>query len=218
LIEFTVEGKGPGEEIDLANSGTVRARGRVWGIVAVETIELVVDGNVVRTWQPDGDGTSFDFDVGIDVSDSGWIHLRVAGNRDDRWPLDTAYPQAFTNPVWVTVADRPIRSASAADYAVRWIDKLQAMADEWPGWRAEREREHVFAQFEAAREIYRRRGAEAGPNAGGDAVSAPTLPTVVAQPSGVDAVLQAISPVSDDVVWIGGHEGTILLTQDGGAT
>ncbi len=219
LIEFKVEDKGPGEELDLADPGTVRVHGRVWGVVAMERVELVVNGNVVRTWQSDGDRTSFDFDDGIDFSDSGWIHLRVAGNRDDRWPLDTTYPQAFTNPVWVTVANRPIRSAEAADYAIRWIDKLQAMADEWPGWRAEREREHVFAQFEAAREIYRRRGAEAGRDArDASSVSDPAPPTVVAQPSGVAAVLQAVSPVSDDVVWIGGHEGAILLTRDGGAT
>jgi hypothetical protein len=41
---------------------------------------------------------------------------------------------------------------------VRWIGTLQALADAWPGWRAQKERAHVFAQFEEARETYRRLG------------------------------------------------------------
>ena len=228
LIDFAVEGRGPGEELDLDAPGDVRVSGRVWGVVPMEMAELVVDGEVVRTWEFTGDRKSLTIDDRIDIGASGWIHLRVTGNREDRWPLDTAYPQAFTNPVWVTVAGRPIRSAEAADYAIRWIDKLQTMAEEWPGWRSEREREHVFAQFEQAREVYRARGAEAegGPDATGDpdatvgpdATPVPALPTVIEQSSGTTEVLQAISPVSEETVWVSGHGGVILRTLDGGST
>jgi hypothetical protein len=58
--------------------------------------------------------------------------------------------------VWLEVDGQPIRNGASADYALRWIDKLQQMADAWPGWRAEKERAHVFAQFDEAREVYRR--------------------------------------------------------------
>ena len=70
--------------------------------------------------------------------------------------MDVAYVQAFTNPVWLQVGDEPIRSRAAADYGLRWIDKLQEMAAAWPGWRAEKERAHVFAQFDEARQVFRR--------------------------------------------------------------
>jgi hypothetical protein len=76
--------------------------------------------------------------------------------------MDVAYVQAFTNPVWIQVGDQLIRDAAAADYGLRWIDTLQEMADAWPGWRAQKERDHVFAQFDEARAIYRRLAAEAG--------------------------------------------------------
>ncbi len=214
LIEFTVDGREPGEEIDLDGPAEVRLRGRVWGVAPMERVELVVDGEVVRTWRFTGDRKSLDIDEGLQVAASGWLHLRVEGGRGDRWPLDTAYPQAFTNPVWITVADRPVRSAAAADYALRWIDKLQEMADEWPGWRSEREREHVFAQFDRAREVYRQRGAEAA-NPG--PAPAPSPPAVVEQSSGTTEVLQAISPVTDETVWASGHGGLIVRTLDGGA-
>jgi hypothetical protein len=35
------------------------------------------------------------------------------------------------------------------------------MAEAWPGWRSDREREHVFAQFDEARAIYEEFAAEA---------------------------------------------------------
>ncbi len=42
--------------------------------------------------------------------------------------------------------------------------------------------------------------------------------TLKDQTSGVTAVLQAVSPVSDSIVWVGGHAGVILRTRNGGRT
>ena len=102
------------------------------------------------------DGRSAAFTVSRRVTASGWCHLRAEGAPGERFPMDVSYVQAFTNPVWLLAGDEPIRDAGAADYALRWIDKLQDMADAWPGWRSSRERAHVFAQFDEAREVYRR--------------------------------------------------------------
>ena len=217
LVDFHVDGKGPGEDLALDEPGEVQLRGRVRGMVRMEKAEVVVNGEVVRTYLFEGDRKSLVIDESIPVPGSGWVHLRVTGLREDRWPLDTSYPQAATNPVWVTVGGQPVRSAEAADYAIAWIDKLETMADEWPGWRSEREREHVFAQFEQAREVYRRRGAEAASDGSGGAAAA-IGPEVTEQSSGTTETLQAISPVSEETVWVSGHGGVILRTLDGGAT
>ncbi len=40
--------------------------------------------------------------------------------------------------------------------------------------------------------------------------------TVTEQTSGVGALLQAVSAVSEQVVWVSGHDGTVLRTLDGG--
>ena len=218
LIDFTIDGMGPGDDLSLDGPADVQLRGRIWGVVPMERAELVQNGEVVRSWEFTGDRKELVIDDRLAVSGSGWMHLRVEGAPGDSWPLDTSYPQAFTNPVWITVGGRPIRSAAASDYAIRWIDKLQAMADEWPGWRSEREREHVFAQFEQAREVYRQRAAEvaeaeegAGPGGAGSG-----LPQITEQVSGSTEVLQAISTVSEDEAWVSGHGGVILRTVDGG--
>ncbi|MDE2973900.1 MAG: hypothetical protein OXU64_04110 [Gemmatimonadota bacterium] len=42
-------------------------------------------------------------------------------------------------------------------------------------------------------------------------------PSVTEQSSGTDQVLQAISPVSGETVWVSGHGGVILRTLDGGS-
>ena len=43
-------------------------------------------------------------------------------------------------------------------------------------------------------------------------------PTLEAQESGTEALLQAVSPVTDEVVWVSGHQGTYSRSVDGGTT
>lgn len=43
-------------------------------------------------------------------------------------------------------------------------------------------------------------------------------PTLTPQHSGTQSLLQAVSPVSEQVVWVSGHRGTYVRTTDGGAT
>ena len=43
-------------------------------------------------------------------------------------------------------------------------------------------------------------------------------PTLTPQHSGTQSLLQAVSPVSEQVVWVSGHRGTYARTVDGGAT
>ncbi|HSM62103.1 MAG TPA: CehA/McbA family metallohydrolase [Longimicrobiales bacterium] len=163
LVELEVDGLGPGETVARADARDVDVMIRVTSIAPVEAAELVIDGKVIETLPFTGDRRSLDVRRSVPVERSGWIHLRVRGARAERFPFDIAWAQALTNPVWVTVGGAPVRSREAARYALAWIDRLQAMAEEWPGWRSDAERAHVFAQFDEARAIYRTRGSEAPP-------------------------------------------------------
>ena len=62
---------------------------------------------------------------------------------------------------FVDSADGKIRNRASAEYFMRWIDTLRKMADEWPMWRSQKERDHVFAQFAEARKVYEKLAAEA---------------------------------------------------------
>ena len=154
LVELTVNGRIPGEEVELAASGTVELQGRVRSITPLDKAYIVFNGEVVEEIPFTGDRMELDLSKSYPVSGSGWFHLRVEGKNEERFPLDANFALGFTNPVWVTVAGQPVRNRASAEYSIRWIDKLRAMAEAWPGWRSDKEREHVFAQFDEARQIY----------------------------------------------------------------
>ena len=155
LVELTVDGKIPGETVELpAGGGTVQISARVRSIVPLEKALLVHNGEVIDEVMFDGDRKTLKYTTSIQVAESGWYHLRAEGTPEERYPLDATYAQAFTNPVWVTVGNQPVRSRVAAEYSIRWIDKLREMAEAHPGWRSQKERDHVFAQFDEAKMIY----------------------------------------------------------------
>jgi hypothetical protein len=154
LVELRVNGRIPGEDVEIPGGASVGVEARVRSITPLEKVLLVFNGRVVEEFSLEGDRTSFDLTKTYPVRESGWFHLRAEGNPGERFPLDSAYAQAFTNPVWVLVDGKPVRSRAAAEYSIRWIEKLRAMAEAWPGWRSEKEKEHVFGQFEEAKRIY----------------------------------------------------------------
>ena len=163
LVELSVNGALPGETVTharpVAELSTCRRRydrlSRCRKSRFSSTVKPVEDIPL------SADRRTADFRKTLQVGRSGWFHVRAEGAAADRFPLDTGYPQGFTNPVWVIVGNQPIRDRASADYALRWIDKLQKLADAWPGWRSPKEKDHVYAQFDEARKVYRRLAAEA---------------------------------------------------------
>ena len=161
LVELTANGRMAGETVVLpAGGGAVALAGRVESITPLERVFVVCRGEERADIPLSADRRSAAFEMEVDIDRSGWCHLRAEGNPDERAPLDVRYAQAFTNPIWIMVGEEPVRDAASAEYGMRWIDRLRAMADAWPGWRSDRERAHVFAQFDEARAIYERFAAE----------------------------------------------------------
>ena len=162
LVEMTVNGSMPGDEVALqAGGGDVAVRGRVRSITPLESVFLVCNGRTVFVAELAADRRSSDVSTQISMDRSGWCHLRAEGTPEARAPLDVAYAQGFTNPVWITVGGELPRDAAAAEYGIRWVDTLRELAGAWPGWRSDRERAHVFAQFDEAQAVYRRFADEA---------------------------------------------------------
>ncbi len=162
LVELEVNGRIPGQEIDLSAGDEVTVSVEVASVTPLERAEIVFNGEVVASLPFTGERTSLSVERTFRPPGSGWYHVRVNGAEGESFPMDISWVQAATNPVWVTVDGAPVRSAEAADYAIAWIDKLQAMAEEWPYWRSQAEKDHVYGQFEEAREVYRGFKAEAG--------------------------------------------------------
>jgi len=163
LLSLRVGNAAVGGEASLpASGGSLPVVAEMASIVPLTRVWLVVDGQDVAEVPLSEDRMTATLSTEIEFSASGWIHLRAEGARADRFPVDASYPQAFTNPVWISVGDAPIRDAASAEYGLEWIDTLESMVLGEAGWRSQAERDHVLAQFEEARAVYREFVAEAG--------------------------------------------------------
>jgi hypothetical protein len=161
LLEFMVGKEGRGEELHLPAEGReVVLHGRLQSIVPVEKLEVFYNGEVIDSIPLNQDGRQAEFKLEKTIEHSGWLTLRASGSAPLH-PVDDRYVFAETGPIYVYVGQRAIRSREDAEYFVRWIDAVTAVAEEHPGWRSEKEKEHVLNQFEAARRVFLQRAQEA---------------------------------------------------------
>lgn len=160
LLQFRIGQALPGDEVRLPPAGgTVTVEGELHSIVPLDRFELVQNGRVVERILLTGDRRHAAFKKDVRAEASSWFTLQAFANASAH-PTEDSRPMATTNPIYVHVGDRPIRSRASAEYFVRWIDKLTEMARAHPGWRSEKEKSHVLAQFAEAREVYAKRTTE----------------------------------------------------------
>ncbi|HEY8506163.1 MAG TPA: CehA/McbA family metallohydrolase, partial [Gemmataceae bacterium] len=160
-LEFTVNGRSPGDEVKLDAPGTVQVRAKV--AFASETplgtaigaplppgssrkVELVVNGKAVASKDVPADDKPHELSFEVPVERSSWVALRH-------------FPQMHTNPVNVTVAGRPIRASRAsALWCAEVIEQLWRVRNEAI---SETERAEAQKTFRKAIALYRKIAEEA---------------------------------------------------------
>jgi TolB protein len=153
LLDLKINGRIPGEEIKLpAAGGTVEIVASVQSITPLSKVVVHHNGTIWKELTLSADKLSATLNAKAPVTASGWYSLYAEGEPTPM--LDTTYPQAATNAVRVYVGNQRIRNAQSAEYFIKWIDKLHAMAEDWSMWRSQKEKDHVYAQFREARAIY----------------------------------------------------------------
>jgi TolB protein len=151
LMELRINGQMPGGTVRLpAGGGTIDVEARVWSYTPLNKVAIYSNGKAVRELS-----ASQPFHERIPVTSSGWYSLYAEGPPDKH--VDSVFPQAGTNAIRVYVGEQKINHPEAAAYFLRWIDKLQSMAEAWLWWRSDKEKKHIFAQFEEARQVYRKK-------------------------------------------------------------
>lgn len=159
LLEFAIGGRGAGQVLSLpAGAHEVIARISLRSNVAIDHLEIIGNGEVVREIPLTGARTSARLTVELPVRRSGWYLLRARGDRA-LYPVLDLYPYATTSPVYVTVGGQPIRSAADAEYFARWVDRLVEGVRSSAAFNTEAERRHTLALLKEARAEFVRRGA-----------------------------------------------------------
>jgi TolB protein len=157
LLEFSLNGRGIGEEIRLsANSRQLTARVSLRSNVPVDHLEIIGNGRVVATIPLSGNRMSANDTVAIPVTESGWFVLRAYAERATLPVLDL-YPFGSTSPIYVQVGDKPVRSAEDASFFVRWIDRITETTRTSTAWNSPAEQAGALRALSEARAAFQER-------------------------------------------------------------
>ena len=98
LIEFEVEGAGPGETTPA--DGTAEWTLALHTAVGVSRVEIIVNGEVA--WSDEaGSGAHQRFSGSVEIPAGGWIAVRVVGPDTESWPAMDSYAFAHSSPTWI---------------------------------------------------------------------------------------------------------------------
>lgn len=150
LLGFELDGQGPGSELTLATGRKLDYSGFLRSMVAVDHLEIVVNGEVVRKLDLSKDGRSADLRGSLDIQQSSWVLLRAWSDGPSVDVLDI-YPYATTNPVFVQVAGEPMQSSEDADYFMAWIDRIAESAEAHPDYNSAAEKQQVMKHLSQAK-------------------------------------------------------------------
>jgi hypothetical protein len=176
LLDFAVNGLGvglKGSEVHLEKAGTVEVRARVaallepkptaeterirrspltvqpyWDIERARIgdsrkvpVELIVNGHPVARQEIEADGSERELQFNVPIESSSWVCLRI-------------FSSSHTNPVFVLVGDKPIRtSRRSADWCLKAIDRCWEQKS--PAIRPS-ERAEAAKAYDEARQAYRK--------------------------------------------------------------
>ena len=156
LLEMTVNGREIGGDVALKSAAKLTVQARMRSTVAVDRVELVVNGTVVDSLPLSADHKSAAGTRTISVDKSSWVLLR-AWSAHAQAPVLDMYPYATTSPVYVTIAGRAQRSAADAQYFLAWLSRLAADAEAHQGYNTAAEKAHVAGTIRLARVEFVRR-------------------------------------------------------------
>ena len=157
LLGLDVEGEHPGAVIARDRSGTLRYRIAMRSPVAVDHLELVQNGKVVKAFRLTGDRRRFDAEGNLPISSSGWLVLRAWNEHSDPQVLDI-YPYATTSPVYLELPGGLPASPADASFFTAWLDRTIADASARTDYRTAAERDAVLNYLREARAHFARLG------------------------------------------------------------
>jgi hypothetical protein len=156
LIFIDVDGHQPGDEIAVAANAptTMHVKVDVTSIVPVDSLQIVVNGEMVKTVARTGaDSGKISFDGQVPVPEGGWVAARVIGGKSKYIGDDYAF--AHTGPVYVVRGGKRYVRAEDAQFLSQTVDAIWARAER-SRWRSAAERDRFKATLDSAKAVYSR--------------------------------------------------------------
>jgi Tol biopolymer transport system component len=152
LLFFRVDGREPGDEIALAAnaSSSLRVQAEAVSIAPVESLEILVNGEVVHSMRP-ADPLRAMFDGRVDLPAGGWVAVRATGPKSKYLGDDYAFAQ--TSPVYVVRGGQRFIKASDVQFLADTVSAIWTRAER-ARWRSEAERTAFRAAIDKAHAFY----------------------------------------------------------------
>lgn len=98
MLEFEVDGKGPGEAIK-SSDGSVNWTANVHSALPFNRLEIYVNGTIAESFEGNSQSGSKKYQGSLQVPEGGWVTARVLGENTG-WPAMDSYLYAESSPVW----------------------------------------------------------------------------------------------------------------------
>jgi len=154
LLFLSVDGNQPGDEIRLGEeqSASLSVKVDVSSISPLDRVEILVNGNVTKTWTPGGDGPNWSFEASVEAPAGGWIAARAIGP-SSRYVGD-AFAFAQTSPVYIVRDGNTYSSVADASFLLQSVEELWRRVAARNSWFNEAQ-ESTYRQYvEKARSYY----------------------------------------------------------------
>lgn len=138
MLWLTANGERPGSVLP-ASTRSVKIRIDARSREPLDRVDLVVDGTIVRTLRPAGDGSSLKVSFETPVGDGSWIAARCFGK------TDVTARMAHTSPIYVGTVPR--RSPEAVKWMREWIEGWREVIRKTPGDRLDSGQKATFLRL-----------------------------------------------------------------------
>ena len=122
--------------------------------VAVDHLELVQNGKVVKRFELSGNRRSLDSEGELQIDTGGWLLLRASNDGADPQVLDL-YPYATTSPIYLDLPGGVPTAREDAAYFAAWMERVLTAAEARGDFNDARERVATLAYLRGALERYR---------------------------------------------------------------
>jgi TolB protein len=154
LLGLRLGGAGVGDELKFAVAQSrVMFSVHLISIVAVDHLDLVCNGQVVRSFIVGAPLDHADVEGSIALNSSGWCVLRAFTDTARDEVLDN-YVYATTSPVYVTVGGTRPKSPEDARYFAAWVDRLTEASASYPDWNNAGEKRGVLDRLAHAKALF----------------------------------------------------------------
>lgn len=152
LLFLSVDGRGPGEDLDLPVDGTVGITLDVASIAPIGRVELIVNGAVTRTWELTDDTGKQRLDTTVQLDGPAWIAARAIGPPSRYVGDDFAFAQ--TSPVRVLHENNRFTDASDAAFLASAVSETWRLAQARDTWVTDAQKAAFQSGVEKALDYY----------------------------------------------------------------